>query len=181
MTETNGFLNFNTPEDYLAYQDRLIYNWERYHQYKHLSGGTMLSETYRQTGRTYSALKCAVELSKRSDVKSILFVTHNLKQAKYLLSYPLVKDLLRCWLNKIIFISYEGLVNYIIEKKQNPDYVIYDHLVFETCVPDFVIKSKPRTPAEEKWKEIYGSYPDSLGDNVLFHSFKIGFEASQND
>ena len=38
-----------------------------------------------------------------------------------------------------------------------------------------------RTPAEEKWKEIYGSYPDSLGDNVLFHSFKIGFEASQND
>ena len=38
-----------------------------------------------------------------------------------------------------------------------------------------------RTPAEEKWKEIYGSYPDSLGDNVLFHSFKIGFEAAQND
>ena len=38
-----------------------------------------------------------------------------------------------------------------------------------------------RTAAEEKWKEIYGSYPDSLGDNVLFHSFKIGFEASQND
>ena len=38
-----------------------------------------------------------------------------------------------------------------------------------------------RTPAEEKWKEIYGSYPDSLGDNVLFHSFKIGFEAAQKN
>ena len=37
-----------------------------------------------------------------------------------------------------------------------------------------------RTPAEEKWKEIYGSYPDSPSDGVLFHSFKIGFEAAQN-
>ena len=38
-----------------------------------------------------------------------------------------------------------------------------------------------RTPAEEKWKELYGSYPDSPSDGVLFHSFKIGFEAAQND
>ena len=37
-----------------------------------------------------------------------------------------------------------------------------------------------RTPAEEKWKELYGSYPDSPSDGVLFHSFKIGFEAAQN-
>jgi hypothetical protein len=181
MTETNGFLNFNTPEDYLAYQDRLIYNWERYHQYKHLSGGTMLSETYRQTGRTYSALKCAVELSKRSDVKSILFVTHNFKQAKYLLSYPLVKDLLRCWLDKIIFVSYEGLVNYLIGKKQNPDYVIYDHQVFETCVPDFIIKSEPRTPAEEAYKRVYGVYPMTDVGDGYWECFLQGFEAAQKN
>ena len=72
--DPKGFLNFNTPEDYLAYQDRLICNWERYHQHKPLSGGTMLSETYRQTGRTWSAVSAAVQLAERLENNEVVFV-----------------------------------------------------------------------------------------------------------
>lgn len=37
-----------------------------------------------------------------------------------------------------------------------------------------------RTPAEEKWKEIVGRYPDER-DVVSFAYFKRGFEEAQND
>lgn len=149
MTEPNGFINFNTPEDYLAYQDRLISNWEMYYRYKNLSGGTMLSETYRQTGRTYSAVKCAVELDKRQETKSILFVTYKHTQSDDLRKYhPLIKLLSPEELNKINFISYSNLEKYDIGMKL-PYYVIYDHMVFETCIPNIVLRSVLKTQMNE--------------------------------
>ena len=36
-----------------------------------------------------------------------------------------------------------------------------------------------RTPAEEKWKEIYGSYPANWYDVEKFECFKKGYEAAK--
>ena len=182
MTKPNGFINFNTPEDYLAYQDRLITNWEMYYKYKNLCGGTMLSETYRQTGRTYSAVKCAVELAKRQETESILFVTHKHTQADDLRkNHPLMKLLLLEYLNKINFIPYSKIEKYALGKEQ-PDYVIYDHLVFETCTPTIVLKSRERTPAEEAYKKIYGMYPSFSTDWKIFEqAFNLGLEEGKNE
>ena len=38
-----------------------------------------------------------------------------------------------------------------------------------------------RTPAEEKWKEIYGFYPKTDVYDGYWECFKAGFKASQND
>ena len=182
MTKPNGFINFNTPEDYLAYQDRLITNWEMYYKYKNLCGGTMLSETYRQTGRTYSAVKCTVELAKRQETESILFVSYKQSQADDLRKYhPLMKFLFLEYLNKINFISYSNIEEYALGKEQ-PDYVIYDHLVFETYDPTIVLKSKEKTPAEEAYKKLHGSYPYSCADWKIFEqAFNFGLEEGKNE
>ena len=181
MTKPNGFINFNTPEDYLAYQDRLITNWEMHYKYKNLCGGTMLSETYRQTGRTYSAVKCAVELAKRQETKSILFVTHKHTQADDLRkNHPLMMLLLLGEQNKINFIPYSKIEKYALGKEQ-PDYVIYDHLVFETCAPIIVLKNREKTPAEEAYKKLHGSYPYSCTDWKIFEqAFNLGLEEGKN-
>lgn len=179
MTEPNGFLNFNTPEDYLAYQDRLIANWKQYHQYKHLTGNTMLSEIYRQSGRTHSAIKCAVELARKYETKSVVFVTSTEEQNKCLLINPLSFQLFSYQWSKVKFISYDKLEKYLLGRVP-VDYVIYDHLVFETCVPTFVTVGRDKTPAEKKWKEIYGNYPYACEKWESFEfAFNLGLECGK--
>ena len=144
--DPKGFLNFNTPEDYLDYQDLLIYNWKIYHQYKHLSGGTMLSETYRQTGRTWSAVSAAVQLAERLENNKVVFVTNTRFPFHYFDDHPLLikyKNHNRFGFNSestsnhignITIISYNNLSSI----SGTINYYIYDHLVFEMCEPTYV-------------------------------------------
>lgn len=190
MTTPNGFIDFKTPEDYLVYQDRLIANWERYHKYKGLTGGTMLSETYRQTGRTYSALKCAVDLALRPDTSSVLFITHKNEGMgnsrhypffdNYILKNPTVSS---TFVGKIEFIPYGSRLGrrMLGVSHYDPDYVIYDHQVFETCVPGYIARSRVKTPAEKAYKKLHGMYPCNSTDWEIFEqAFNLGLkEASK--
>lgn len=188
MTNSNGFIDFKTPEDYLAYQDQLITNWKRYHQYKSLTGGTMLSETYRQTGRTYSALKCAVDLAMMPDTSSVLFITHKYQAISNLRYYPCFENYshqhfsyIYTETGKIKFVSYDGLERHLLGANPEPDYVIYDHMVFESCVPGYIARNRVRTPAEKAYKKLHGMYPCTSTDWEIFEqAFNLGVkEASK--
>ena len=192
MTNPNGFLNFNIPEDYLAYQDQLITNWQRYHQYKSLTGGTMLSETYRHTGRTYSALKCAVDLAMRPDTSSVLFITHKHRAISNFRHYSFFENYAHQHFpydytetGKIKFVSYDGLERHLLGATPEPDYVIYDHMVFETCVPGSIARNRVKTPAEEAYKKLHGMYPNHFGESftdweIFEEAFNLGLkEASK--
>lgn len=144
MTKPNGFLKFNTPEDYLAYQDILIKNWMRHYEYKYLTGNTtsMLSETYRQTGRTWSAVTAAVQLAERPENNKVVFVVSKTSgfPNHYFQLHPLLKEysdrndfsLENGYVGNILIVPYHRL------SLVRGDHYIYDHLVFEMCEPTYV-------------------------------------------
>lgn len=136
MIKAHGFLNFNTAEDYLEHQKILICNWTRSHHYR----TEKYYELYRGTGRTYSAIKCALELSKRNNVKLIIFVASTEVHKSGLKNHPLLKNTKN--LHKIKFVSYERLNIYLTG--QYPDYIIYDHYVFESCDPTGYLHIQPK-------------------------------------
>lgn len=188
MTNPNGFIDFKTPEDYLAYQDRLIANWERYHQFKGLTGKITESPIYRQTGKTYSALKCAVDLALRPDTSSVLFIAHQHRGIRDFRHYSFFESYVYhhtaynyTQTGKIKFVSYDGLEQHLLGANPEPDYVIYDHQVFETCVPGYIARNRVKTPAEEAYKKLHGMYPCYSTDWGIFEeAFNLGLkEASK--
>ncbi len=188
MTNANGFIDFKTPEDYLVYQDRLIANWERYHKYKGLTGKITESPIYRQTGKTFSALKCAVDLALRPDTSSVLFITHKYQAISNLRHYPFFVNYSHqhfpynyTQTGKIKFVFYDGLERQLLGANPEPDYAIYDHQVFETCVPGYIARNRVRTPAEKAYQKLHGMYPCNSTDWEIFEeAFNLGLkEASK--
>jgi hypothetical protein len=125
----------------------------------------MKQDPKRATGRTLGLALQSIGKAVENPGTEVEFINHNPQNVgQHLMCKSMIEDIAK-QLNLDITVVLRG--------KTNSD-------DFKVIVKsNWVSPYSQRTPAEEKWKEIYGSYPDSLGDNVLFHSFKIGFEASQ--
>jgi hypothetical protein len=185
MFSQKGFLQFNTAKDYLAYQERLIKNWERYYQYHDMAGGTMSSEVYRQTGRTYASLTAAVELAEEGS--KVLYITYKSGQINQLTSHPAIKKY-----STLVEVPVNSSYNYIVENihfisyekccLRKPmtygfDYYIYDHTVFEFLEPKVVYKNTLlASKLEEAYRKEFGYYPEGTEPNFIL--FNKGYNAA---
>jgi hypothetical protein len=127
----------------------------------------MKQDPKRATGRTLGLALQSIGKAVENPGTEVEFINHNPQNVgQHLMCKSMIEDIAK-QLNLDITVVLRGKTN-------SDDFKV---IVKSNWVSPYA----QRTPAEEKWKEIYGSYPDSLGDNVLFHSFKIGFESGQKN
>lgn len=182
-------IKFDTPEEYLEYQEILIRNWKTAVQCG-ISENKMSSHIYRCTGRTTAALTAAVELAKQG--KLVTFYTHNLAFAQSLQKHSVIaeyKDWMKARFRYSVICSSLQVVNLKFSSYSSQNEAsrvdfnhikIYDHSVFESCKPP-----KEYTSAEIAFRGVYGHYP--LEDpkpgrwrmSSQWDGFKRGFEAGK--
>lgn len=139
---TKGYLTFDTPEDYLAYQDKLIENWK-----KSPDGLLVDSYLHRRTGRTYAALTAAVEFAAKGDTTAFVYPRYDMSTGfEY---HPVVEYYKDKIANQKLYLM---TVSQISSPPRCVHYIL-DHTVFEMCKPsqlEFIWK----TPAKQKIKYV---------------------------
>ena len=126
---------------------------------------TMKNDPKRATGRTTGRVLQALGKSVENPGEEVEFIDHH---------YP----------EKLTHLQMCRELIFNIAKKLNLDISVevkyVDDDVYKVFVKsDWVSPYSQRTPAEEKWKELYGFYPAKRYDAERWEYFQQGFEASQ--
>jgi hypothetical protein len=130
------YFSFNSPEEFVSYQNTLIKNWKREHEcYSSLDEIDTSSYLFRGTGRTSCEVECIRQLLSRGE--TVVYVVYK-PAHKYHLNHDSV--ILR-YRNKLRIMSFTDYKNdskdiYVsVLEKIERKHVIFDHLVFEMCSP----------------------------------------------
>lgn len=125
----------------------------------------METDTNRATGRTTGLMLQALGKAVENPGTEIEFIDHHKQnQAQLQLCKEMIESIAKK-LNLNVSVN-----NWARVYKDTADFGLY---VKSNWVSPYV----QRTPAEEKWKEIYGSYPANWYDVEKFECFKKGYEA----
>ena len=88
----------------------------------------------------------------------------------------------RSHVGKIKFVSYDRLGHHLLEVTPESDYVIYDHQVFETCVPGLLLEVGSKHPQKKHIKNFTVCIPaiPPIGRFLRRHSI-LDLKRHQND
>ena len=126
---------------------------------------TMKTDTNRATGRTLGLALQALGKAVQNPGTEVEFINHNPQKHA---QHQMCKEQIEL-LAKTLHLD----VSVDVKLKDN----LVDFGVFVKS--NWVSPYSQRTPAEEKWKELYGFYPDIRYDVEMWEYFQQGFDAAR--
>jgi len=131
---------------------------------------TMKTDTNRATGRTLGLALQALGKAVQNPGTEVEFINHNpQKHAQNQMCKEQI-ELLAKTLN--LDVSVEVRSNKLDDRFRPEPFSIF-------VKSNWVSPYSQRTPAEEKWKELYGFYPDIRYDVEMWEYFQQGFDAAR--
>jgi hypothetical protein len=128
---------------------------------------TMKHDPKRATGRTLGLILQALGKAVENPGTEVEFIDHSTQNHALLQSFQMCKERIE---------SIAKQLNLDVSVKVNTNNTEYFGLFVKS---NWVSPYAQRTSAEEKWKEIYGSYPANWYDVEKFECFKKGYEAAK--
>lgn len=123
------YFNFNTPEEFLSYQDKIIKNWKRSSEYCN-TGNNFPSELYRTTGRTTCEQKCISQLLNRGE-NVLYIVSKRVAAANFTKS---LDEIVHPYKDNFTLQTFDEFIRSFrdICSVMEKQYLIFDHWIFES-------------------------------------------------